>query len=671
MSSKWLTKNLGSLLALLLIGANWFMAQGLFAEAIFAGYYSEPPWAAVLSMFLMGCFLFFTLTPPSLTHWTYAYRWPYPPRPLVGSWWRWSGFVLVIGLTQAILWMLFQLNHESSYLIPFTLWVITVGVYVAICYVSQETKAKRPWWNISRPGIFWPTLLLFVAAFVLRVWQLGSVPYVLSGDEASQGLEAIRVLEGEIRNPFSTGWLGVPTLSFFFNSFTIHWFGRTAFALRLPWVILGLCTVMFTFQLLYETKGVRWAWLTAGLLATYHYHIHYSRLGSNQIADPFFLISALYFVYRGLKKEESWSWAAAGLVTGLAFYFYAGARLTVVVVLATVAYHWFQSPHRFWARHKWHLAMLLGGILVAGAPMFQYAYRFPDDFNARINAVGIIQNGWLEQELAIPGNTLFTVLGDQFKRAFLAFNYYTDRTVWYGLKQPLLSAGWGALFLLGLFYSTFMVVLRRDNLPAAGLVIWWWAGMMLGGVLTESPPSSQRLITLAVPTCYMLALALMETGRLISSLTQRWLLNVWLLSGVTLFALFSLHLYFVEFTPQRLAGGPRAEVATILAPYLAERKDTHHFYLIGEPMIFWGFSTWHYLVPDMVGLDIKPEKEVLEGPLLPLTIARSQKGAVFIIWPEYEHLIPLIQEKFPEGETLTFVSPVYGQTQVYLYILTP
>lgn len=671
MSSKRLAKNLGNILALLLIGVNWFMARQLFAVGILAGYYGEPPWSAVLAMLLMGCFLFFTLTPPSLTHWSYAYRWPYLPRPWLWSWWRWCGFVLVIGLTQTILWMLLHLNHESSYLVPFTLWVMAIGVYLAICYVSQETKPKRPWWDLSRPWLFWPTLILFGITFALRVWQLGTVPYILSGDEASQGLEAIRVLEGEIRNPFSTGWLGVPTLSFFFNSLTISWLGRTAFALRLPWAILGLCTVIFTFQLLYETKGVRWAWLTAGLLATYHYHIHYSRLGSNQIADPFFLITALYFVYRGLKKEESWAWAAAGLVTGIAFYFYAGARLTVVVVLATVAYHWFQSPHRFWARHKWHLAMLLGGILVAGAPMFQYAYRFPDDFNARINAVGIIQSGWLERELAITGQPVYEILWDQFKRSFLAFNYYSDRTVWYGLKQPLLSAGWGSLFLLGLFYNTIMVVVRRDNLPAAGMVIWWWAGMILGGVLTDLPPSTQRIMTLSVPACYILASALIALSRLIRQIISGYASYVWLITLLILFALFSLHLYFLEFTPQRLAGGRTAEIATDLAPYLAERKNTHHFYLIGEPMVFWGFSTWHYLVPGMVGSDVKPEKEMLEGNILPLTITQSQKGAVFIIWPEYGHFIPLVQENFPDGELVTFVSPVYGQTQVYLYILTP
>jgi len=52
--------------------------------------------------------------------------------------------------------------------------------------------------------------------FYLRVSGLGTMSYTLSGDVAAQGLERVKVPRGEIRDPFATGWRGVPTVNFYF-----------------------------------------------------------------------------------------------------------------------------------------------------------------------------------------------------------------------------------------------------------------------------------------------------------------------------------------------------------------------------------------------------------------------------------------------------------------------
>jgi len=142
-------------------------------------------------------------------------------------------------------------------------------------------------------------LLLVVGAFALRAWRIDTIPWTLGGDEGSQGLWARDVIEGRLPNMFATGWLSVPNLSFFWQAGWFKLLGDNLIGLRLPWAVVGTFTVLGTYLLVRRQFDRRQALLTAFLLATYHFHIHYSRLGSNQVADPLFVVWVLYFMVVG------------------------------------------------------------------------------------------------------------------------------------------------------------------------------------------------------------------------------------------------------------------------------------------------------------------------------------------------------------------------------------
>jgi len=575
------------------------------------------------------------------------------------------GIAVSAFLTLYVLGQIPRLAATDNYTLVTVSWLAAAGFY--LFGVSPQQLAWPNWhriWATHKPIIL-AVLGLVVVAFLLRVWQVGTVPKTLNGDEASQGLEAIRVINGDLRNPFGTGWLGVPSMSFFFNSLSIRFLGRTVLALRLPWVLIGTATVLTTFLFVRQLKGNRWGFVAAALVATYHYHIHYSRLGSNQVADPFFLVTSLWLLYRGLDKKSTLSFALSGMVCGLAFYFYAGARLTPLVILATVGYLFLREPRAFWRAHGINLLIMVGAFLVVFAPMGQYAIQYPQDFNARINMVGIIQSGWLAQEVAAGQRTLLAILWDQFQRAFLAFNFYPDRTVWYGLAQPLLDPFFGTLFLVGLGFGTLRLLGKNADTRMAPMVAWWWGGMILGGMLTESPPSSQRLITLSVPACFFITLSLWELVRLGQPLfNQRWGRLV-LFAGVLIFSVTSIYNYFGVFIPQRTYGGPHALLATEIAPRLNELKEDNRFYFVGAPFMYWGFGTIPYLVADADGVDLH-EPVTVEN----LTQAvSSDVGAVFIVLPARGFELVTIEETFPDGQLETFISPVHGGTMVSLYVV--
>jgi hypothetical protein len=352
-----------------------------------------------------------------------------------------------------------------------------------------------------------------------------------------------------------------------------------------------------------------------------------------------------------------------GGAAGLAFYFYAGARLTVVVLLVAIGYEFIRQPRQFWQQHSTGLLLLLGGFLLVAGPIIQYAIRYPNDFNARLNAVGIIQSGWLEREVDIRQESAASILFDQFRRAALAFNYYPDRTVWYGLRQPLLSPFFGTLFLLGLILSMLRLWGRTADHRSAPMVAWWWGGMLLGGMLTESPPSSQRLITLAIPVCFFIALALWELVQLAGKAVQGVPINLFLAIGVLGFALESLTIYFVDHVPQRIYGGHHAELATEIAPQLLELSPDHRIYFVGPPWMYWGFATLPYLVPQAEAVDI------VNSFADPLTwdSVKLDKAAVFVFLPERIDELDLVQRSLPDGELFNYFSPVDNRLLVSLY----
>ncbi|NJP06498.1 MAG: hypothetical protein HC837_13175, partial [Chloroflexaceae bacterium] len=105
-------------------------------------------------------------------------------------------------------------------------------------------------------------------------------------------------------------------------------------------------------------------------------------------------------------------------------------------MIALLLYLAVRDGSAFWRRRWSEVLVWLGALLISAAPMIQYALIFPEDYNARVNEVGIMQSGWLEQEQELRGEGALPILLDQFTRAALAFNAYPDRTIWYGAPQP-------------------------------------------------------------------------------------------------------------------------------------------------------------------------------------------------------------------------------------------
>ena len=575
------------------------------------------------------------------------------------------GLLVLAGLGS--LWTLRDLNAAqppTSYTGDLLRWLIAIFCVGVAAWLAQSrslpTLADWRAWAQTNVRLILVVTAIVVAAFLLRVWNVGHIPYVLGGDEGEQGAEILNVLNGTLRNPFSTGWYSVPTLSFFLNALSVRLFGNTIFGLRIMWVLVGTASVLVTFLLVKHLKGTRLALLAAVLLAAYHYHIHFSRLGSNQIADTLLLPLALLFLYRGYDRGSWLDWALCGLSLGLGQYFYAGARLGLVVTAFLVLYLFVRDGFKF-SRQNWvGLGVLVLALLVAGGPIFLYAYQRPDDYNARVNQIGIFQNGWLVNEAKVLGKPQSAVLVDQFWRSALAFNAYPDRTAWYGLSGPLLDFTSGVLFLLGLGGTTLLSLRDRRLAPC---VAWWWGAILTGGMLTDTTPSSQRFITAAVPVMFCVAWSLDQIAEFLRArFNARVATSVAALAALGLGAM-SVNAYFTEYTPKRIYGGEHALIATLLSEKVTTQLGPEwNLYFFGAPRMYIGIGTLRYLLPDLAGQDIT---DPLTAPFDSTLVPPGAK-AFFVFLPERGPELNWVQQTYPNGQVEEVRSPSDQQKILYL-----
>jgi ubiquinone/menaquinone biosynthesis C-methylase UbiE len=488
--------------------------------------------------------------------------------------------------------------------------------------------------------------LLVLAAFLVRFIKLDEIPYVLAGDEASMGREAVRVLSGELGNPFITGWFSHPTLFAYILALPVRAFGQTTFAVRFLSPFVGALSVMAAYLFARRAWGRPVAWIAAGLLAGYHFHIHYSRLALNNIWDPLFALLVMGSLWRGRQTGDRRYYVMAGLALGVSQYFYMGARLLLVLVGALVLYWILQDGRRLWRERSNLVAFMLMAAVVA-LPIALFSVKHPDDYMARMNQLGIFQSGWLAREAELTGRSVASLLGQQLWKAALAFNYTHDPTFWYRPGIPLLRFWPSILFVFGLGLA--LVGVRRT--PNFVLLVWMSATVLFAGALLENPPSSQRYVIAAPAVCILVALALVWIGeRLRELLGGRP--AVWL-GGVTLLALLfvwgDLDFYFGEYTRTGDYGGLNTEVAQRASDYLNDLGPDWQVFFFGFPRMGisaeGGFPTVPFLAPDVHSVDVI---ETLEDPSL---LPDMRLPAVFIFLPEPERAyeMKVVRDRFPNG----------------------
>ncbi|MCX6816567.1 MAG: hypothetical protein NTZ93_01745 [Candidatus Beckwithbacteria bacterium] len=227
-------------------------------------------------------------------------------------------------------------------------------------------------------------LILFLAAFLLRLYKIDQVTPGMWGDEITVGQASENLLLSRQITPFVDVNYGHPTPLLYLTGLAIKLFGRSVFSLRLTSVIFGSLDIAIFYLFLRRWQPLSVS-LAASLAFLFSYpHLIVSRFAYEMTAAIFFQILAALFLYQ--KK-----YLALGLALGTGLFTYLGFRPLALVFLLLALIINFKKINRFF--------LVLGAAIFISSPLLYYSLQQPDQFWARAKNLSVFHQNLPTQEI--------------------------------------------------------------------------------------------------------------------------------------------------------------------------------------------------------------------------------------------------------------------------------
>lgn len=565
-----------------------------------------------------------------------------PSLPVMGLLFGLSGSLVATTLAN-------QRPPLESYWPTFWLWVLSIAVTL-LASLRGSWRRKLRVWSGSLITDRWEALTVLALTAVglfVRVIDLGTLPSPFQGDEAAWVLQTQRIDSGEIRSMFQSGLQGHPTAYFYLLNAAMSVFGESPFGARMFGAIAGTALIPAVYFMLRKLFDKRVALVGALWVIGYHLAFHYSRWDMNNIGDAVMTSLAILLVWRAVTYGRPADFVIAGLVAALASYIYVGGRVVTLLVLGVVILALILQGMR--RQHLNGLVLMVGAFLVAAGPLGLFWYEHPDEFMNRTNSVGIIQSGWLDREIAKTGKSAIEILLEQTKLTVGAFGIYSDRTPNYGGPMPLMDGVSLPFFLLGAAIALLRLFEWRYLILASafGLVL------LTGGILTELPPSSQRLLGTIPVSAALIGLGVTRAATAVTSIGKkdregpvfddrsevtrsRLALGISTVVVLVLVA-YNLNYYFGTYVRGNYYSDANTRVADAAAKYARNVPPGTPIYWYGAPFIYVGHPTLQYGVQGLPVFDvldtgrIVPEHRPTSGPVTFLFVAGRSEDRERII----------------------------------------
>jgi hypothetical protein len=384
--------------------------------------------------------------------------------------------------------------------------------------------------------------------------------------------------------------------------------------------------------------------LAAIFLSAYHYHIHFSRIGLNNIWDGLWYIIVIGALWYGWEHEQNKALAVAGFSLGMAQYFYPSGRALIIPILAWLFFMGLSDREKFKRAFPGLVIMLIvSAVIVLPLGIF-YLHHF-DEYMApfvRVSIFGRILNDMVQS----TGQPIWLILLKQIWKGLQAFTY-TPILAWYQPGTPLLRSFAAGLFLLGIL----LLFVRGSNNRLLLLGLWILTFGLIGG-LSESTPASQRYIA-AAPVCALLVgYGLSEVASIFEKLWPQLkrIINGVAIALAFLLAVGELNFYFNTYTQKSAVdlSHNNTMIAQHLANYLKDRPSDVQVVFLGLPrMGYYSIPSLQFLVPDIKGIDVALPWETFDKSAI------TGNNLVFVFVPGFETALEAVKAAYPGGQTYT------------------
>jgi 4-amino-4-deoxy-L-arabinose transferase-like glycosyltransferase len=521
-------------------------------------------------------------------------------------------------------------------------WIAAIGLTLFSGWQPGSRWRTIPWKLLALPAG------LFLLALLIRAIDTAHAPPQLNGDEGSVGLAAVNLLKGNWNNILGISWFSFPALFFAIQAGSIGLFGQTAEALRLPSAFAGSLTVVAVYWLGRELYDHRTGLFGALLLAGLHFHIHFSRLGLNNIWDGFFFTAIPAAFWRAWKTGRSLPFLVVGLLLGFSQYFYVTGRLLPFLVLLWVLVLAVKDRTTF-KRNILNLLLMAWMGLVVFAPLGWIYLNLPDNFLSPMTRVSI-NSQFTSGELT----SVWTFYLSLLLHILNGFRGFTDLATrfFYVSGFPVLRPAYAAFFFLGLSF-----IIRHWRDVRSWMLVSMLFCIAVAGGLSDNTPAAQRYVA-GAPIATLIAGYCLSL--IISRLYKVWPnRHKWIMSAaiatVVLMAASDIAFYFSVYTPVSLQSDFNTRTAQYLADYLKDKRGDWQVIFFGDPgMGYSSIPSLPYLVPDIKGSTAHLPWGDPDNPV------PSSPNVIFVFLRNHKNDLLAAESQYPGGHLLVLNDPVAG-----------
>lgn len=535
-------------------------------------------------------------------------------------------------------------TNESHHLAALVLWALGLAVFATGQGILSAPKhrsddATEPHSDphvgpALRSTTEWLLVAMILAgAVALRLFAIGDVPTWIDSDEGRLTYWAAEKWRDGFPNAFGLGWNSFPHLTYLLHYLGVQFLGPSNTNVRIVSAAVGVLSLVPVYFFARRWWGGYVALVAMALLAMNQEHLYWSRVGFNNIDAVLIGGLVLATLGRALTSGRPVDWVWVGLSLGLGFHTYHAAKLFPwLIALALLPL--FIGTRGTWRAHRWGIGVALLAMVLTIAPQFVSIWRQWDSFlidTSNRNNVHLLLDAFAAGDVTAVRNH-FRVQVLHCLYVFLSMPY----------RQPVLDAATATPFLLG-----FGWMLWRWRDPRHTVVLAWIIGILVvGGMMTDYPPSKQRMLGMMVAVCVVPAvLAGRLRGLLHALLGRRAFAVVAVLTIAWLgFALYgNWHTHFVH-----QADRMRGDVMTNICKRILAAERPLTVYTIGPESISNPRQIERdcTLPPDPERFDVIPSTDRDIVPLPP----HHRGGALITIPRSHRDVVPLLLAFYPRAK---------------------
>src|SRR5258706_1383685 len=347
-----------------------------------------------------------------------------------------------------------------------TLWICAIFFHLWAFWVREprsitlpppkikEFFARTEWTlRVTRWGLL--ILVVAIVAVLFRTHRLDTVAPEMTSDHAEKLADVYDIPQGmySIYFPRNTGR---EPLYIYLCALVSHWFGVSFLTLKVVAVIGGLLTLPFIYLLGQELGSKRIGLLAVAFASIAYWPSVIERFGLRISFYPLFAAPALYYFFRGLRRQKRNDFILAGAALGIGLNGYTPFRImpvALIVLFIIYLLHLRDARTRLRTMVWFGLLALTAWVFVI--PLARFAIEYPGIFLGR----ALSRVSTAERPFSGPVWQLF--LGNLWN-ALKEFNCQDGNTWAHSVPQrPALDVVSGALFLIGV--SLVLIRYMRDR----------------------------------------------------------------------------------------------------------------------------------------------------------------------------------------------------------------